>query len=51
MDATIASVVNRPTPTGIKMATVVIAIVPIMSVYPFLQKYFAEGIMLGSIKG
>lgn len=36
---------------GIKMATVVIATVPILCVYPFLQKYFAKGIMIGSIKG
>lgn len=50
-DAVIPGVANKPTPTGIKMATVVIAITPIMCVYPFLQKYFAKGIMLGSVKG
>ena len=50
-DASIPSVANKPTPTGIKMATVVIAITPIMCVYPFLQKYFAKGVMLGSVKG
>ena len=50
-DATIPSVASKPTPTGIKMATVVIAILPIMCVYPFLQKYFAQGMMLGSVKG
>lgn len=36
---------------GIKMATLVVATVPILCVYPFLQKYFTKGIMLGSIKG
>lgn len=35
----------------IKMATVVIAVLPIMLVYPFLQKYFAKGVMIGSVKG
>lgn len=35
----------------IKMATVVIAIVPIMMVYPFLQKHFAKGVMVGAVKG
>jgi len=34
----------------IKMATVVIVTLPILVVYPFLQKYFAKGVMLGSIK-
>ncbi len=33
-----------------KMATAVVAILPIAAVYPFLQKYFAQGIMVGSIK-
>ncbi len=35
---------------GIKMATVVIAIVPIVCVYPFLQRYFVRGVMSGAIK-
>ena len=34
-----------------KMATVVISIIPIMLVYPFDQKYFTKGVMLGSVKG
>jgi len=32
-------------------AAVIITITPIMCVYPFLQKYFAKGVMIGSIKG
>ncbi len=36
---------------SLKMATIMIATVPIMIVYPFLQKHFAKGIMIGSIKG
>ncbi|MBW7454169.1 carbohydrate ABC transporter permease [Paenibacillus sepulcri] len=39
-----------PTQT-IKMAAVVIATFPILLVYPFLQKHFAKGVMLGSVKG
>ena len=35
----------------IKYAVIVIATVPIMCVYPFLQKYFVQGVMIGSIKG
>lgn len=35
----------------IKYATIVIGTLPIMFVYPFLQKYFAKGVMIGSLKG
>ncbi|MFD0960244.1 carbohydrate ABC transporter permease [Paenibacillus chungangensis] len=34
----------------IKYATIVIATLPILVVYPFLQKYFAKGVMLGGVK-
>jgi putative aldouronate transport system permease protein len=40
-----------PPQETIKMATVVLTMLPILLVYPFLQKYFAKGVMLGSIKG
>ena len=36
---------------NIKMATAVVAVVPIAVVYPFLQKYFAKGVMVGAVKG
>lgn len=36
---------------SIKMAMIIIATVPILIIYPFLQKYFAKGAMIGSIKG
>ena len=38
-------------PDNIRMAMVIITVFPIMLVYPFLQKYFAKGIMLGAVKG
>lgn len=42
---------NRSLPSEtLKMAAVVIATVPIMLVYPFLQKHFAKGAMVGSVK-
>lgn len=34
----------------IKYATVIVATAPILTVYPFVQKYFTKGIMIGSIK-
>ena len=39
------------TPTIIKNTAIVVATVPIMCVYPFIQKYFMKGIMVGSLKG
>lgn len=35
----------------VKYATIVIATVPILCVYPFLQRYFVKGVMIGAIKG
>jgi putative aldouronate transport system permease protein len=44
---------NRPPPppATIEMAVVVVATVPILLVYPFLQKYFTRGVLTGAIKG
>lgn len=38
------------TSTAIKLATMVITTVPICCVYPFLQKYFVKGVMIGAVK-
>lgn len=35
----------------IKYATIMVATVPILAIYPFLQKYFIKGVMVGAIKG
>jgi putative aldouronate transport system permease protein len=35
----------------LKYATLIVAVLPILCVYPFLQKYFVKGIMLGAVKG
>jgi putative aldouronate transport system permease protein len=39
------------TPEGIKAAAIVIAVTPILCVYPFLQKHFVKGVLIGSVKG
>ena len=36
---------------SVKMASVILTVVPIVLIYPFLQKYFVKGMMIGSIKG
>lgn len=39
------------TSESIKMASVVIAVLPILCIYPFLQKYFVHGMYTGAVKG
>jgi len=36
---------------SLRYATIIVSVVPIIIVYPFLQKYFVTGVMIGSIKG
>ena len=36
---------------SIKYATIVVSTLPVLMIYPFLQKYFAKGVMIGAIKG
>lgn len=35
----------------LKYSTIVIASVPVLAIYPFVQKYFVEGVMIGAVKG
>ena len=35
---------------GIRMGIAVIAVLPILIIYPFLQKYFVQGLMIGAVK-
>lgn len=39
------------TTEGVKAATILITTLPILCVYPFIQKYFVKGVMVGSVKG
>lgn len=42
---------SKPTPDTVKAATLVVTTIPIIMVYPFLQKYFIKGVTLGAVKG
>ncbi|MDL2233927.1 carbohydrate ABC transporter permease [Ruminococcaceae bacterium OttesenSCG-928-L11] len=44
------SIEETPFTNGIKMAAVMATMIPIMCVFPFLQKHFAKGVMVGAIK-
>ncbi|WP_018753438.1 carbohydrate ABC transporter permease [Paenibacillus sanguinis] len=53
MDSAAASHLNRMktvTTKSLSMATMMVATVPILCVYPFVQKYFVKGVMIGSLK-
>ena len=42
---------NHLNPEGVQFATMLVTVLPIVMVYPFLQRYFIKGILIGSIKG
>ncbi|SDC24133.1 putative aldouronate transport system permease protein [Paenibacillus sp. UNCCL117] len=41
----------QPPEQSVKMAVIVVGTLPILLVYPFLQKHFAKGVLIGSVKG
>ena len=49
-DADASAIANIPQ-VSIRMAIAFVALIPILIIYPFLQKYFASGIALGAVKG
>jgi len=51
MTTNVGSLDKEPLGETIKYATIIVATLPILMVYPFLQKYFVQGIMIGALKG
>jgi putative aldouronate transport system permease protein len=51
LDTAIINVNEVPTPEGLKAAAIFIALLPILCFYPFLQKHFVKGVLIGSVKG
>ncbi|MDO5550020.1 MAG: carbohydrate ABC transporter permease, partial [Lachnospiraceae bacterium] len=42
---------GTPPEQAVRMAATVVATIPILCVYPFVQKYFEQGVMVGAVKG
>ena len=36
---------------SLKYSTIIISVIPLLIIYPFIQKFFVKGVMIGSIKG
>ena len=50
-DYSLLTQLQRVNTSTVQNAAIIITIVPILCVYPFLQKHFAKGVLIGSVKG
>lgn len=46
-----AEMYERLNPKTVSLAAIIVSTIPVLATYPFLQKYFAKGVMAGSLKG
>jgi putative aldouronate transport system permease protein len=49
--STIGDLLKQQTPDSVRMTVSMVVIIPILMVYPYFQKYFVKGIMIGAVKG
>ena len=49
--AILAGLQTAATATAIRMSVTVVVVLPVMMIYPFFQRYFTKGIMIGAVKG
>ena len=49
--AIMAGMATAATATSIRMSVTVVVVLPVMMIYPFFQRYFTKGIMIGAVKG
>ncbi len=50
-NAIMAGMATAATATAIRMSVTVVVVLPVMMIYPFFQRYFTKGIMIGAVKG
>ncbi len=50
-NAIMAGLATAATATSIRMSVTVVVVLPVMLIYPFFQRYFTKGIMIGAVKG
>ena len=50
-DGSFMDFASKTSTQALKSASIIISIIPIICVYPFVQKYFVKGVMIGSVKG
>ncbi|WP_028544630.1 carbohydrate ABC transporter permease [Paenibacillus taiwanensis] len=53
INASVASALNNKADAAslLKYAVIIVSTLPVVAVYPFLQRYFVQGVMIGSVKG
>ena len=49
--ADVTQAMETISPKGIRMTITILDSLPIFALYPFMQKYFSKGIMVGAVKG